>query len=432
MNPQGLDAVGETVSGYWSSSWPAEDGGPLRQQSVPGAFAGLAAGTATATVTSRDAHGATMIIRRDAGEVFLHGHTVGGDSGRQTSWVERIDPVTLETVTRSEDLPGGPAWPGGIAAHSDGSLIVVFGRHIHRLNLDLGREATAELPWDRPYNSFVVLPDGHVVTKDFGGRLPGADETFVAPPCEVLVLDPVSLSIVAKLDLPEASIARLSSDGNTVYVVGEHSLFRMDWNGTSLVLDEGFMPRYRTVEGQTYGWDAVMVLGAAWFLDNGAGSENYVGTFRDQGISEAPLHLVRVDLESGAVSLTEICGLPNGMVANPPLIDERRMIAVGFDSANGVLAAFDIAPDGATSSRWTVEQNHGSHMILDPQSGTFLSAHHDNERWMEQFIIRDITNGSEILRIDSGSPLQSVVFPAVGESRTVYACSFSTVSALNW
>ena len=52
--------------------------------------------------------------------------------------------------------------------------------------------------------------------------------------------------------------------------------------------------------GQTYGWDAVLALGAAWFLDNGEGSERYVGTFRGQGISSAPLHLVRVDLATGS------------------------------------------------------------------------------------------------------------------------------------
>ena len=417
-------------SGYWPSAWPAEDAGPLRQQVAAGAFAGVE--TADPQVVSRDAHGATMVVRRDLGEVFLHGHSVGGESSVQTSWVEHIDPTTLETLSRVDGLPGGSAWPGGIAAHADGSLIVVFGNHAHRLNTNLEVEVSAQLPRDRPYNSFVVLPDGHVVTKDFGGRLPGADASFVADNCEVLVLSPTTLEIVSRVELSEPSIARLSADGNTVYVVGDHSLFRVEWNGTSLELDTAFTPRYRTIEGQTYGWDAVLALGAAWFLDNGGGSENYVGTFRGQGISPAPLHLVRVDLETAAVSLTEICGLPNGMVANPPLIDERRMIAVGFDSANGVLAAFDIDSDGSTSPRWSVEQNHGSHMILDPTSGFFLSAHHDNERWMEQFVVRELATGREVVRLDSGSPLQSVVFPAVGEDRTVYACSFSTVSALSW
>ena len=417
-------------SGYWPSSWPAEDAGPLRQQVAAGAFAGVE--TADPQVVSRDAHGATMVVRRDSGEVFLHGHSVGGESSVQTSWVERINPTTLETLSRVDELPGGSAWPGGSAAHADGSLIVVFGNHAHRLNTNLEVEVSVELPRDRPYNSFVVLPDGHIVTKDFGGRLPGADASFVADNCEVLVLSPTTLEIVSRVQLSEPSIARLSADGNTVYVVGDHSLFRLVWNGASLELDPTFTPRYRTIEGQTYGWDAVLALGAAWFLDNGGGSENYVGTFRGQGISPAPLHLVRVNLETAAVSLTEICGLPNGMVANPPLIDERRMIAIGFDSANGVLAAFDIDVDGSTSPRWSVEQNHGSHMILDPTSGLFLSAHHDNERWMEQFVVREIASGREVVRLDSGSPLQSVVFPAVGEGRTVYACSFSTVSALSW
>jgi len=417
-------------SGYWPSSWPAEDAGPLRQQVTAGAFAGLP--TADPRVVSRDAHGATMVVRRDSGEVFLHGHSVGGESSVQTSWVERIDPNTLETLKRVDELPGGSAWPGGIAAHADGSLIIVFGNHVHRLTANLEVEASVELPRERPYNSFVVLPDGHLVTKDFGGRLPGAEASFVAENCEVLVLSPTTLEIVSRVELSEPSIARLSADGDTVYVVGDHSMFRLAWNGASLEVDPTFTPRYRTIEGQTYGWDAVLALGAAWFLDNGGGSENYVGTFRGQGISPAPLHLVRVDLETAAVALTEICGLPNGMVANPPLIDERRMIAVGFDSANGVLAAFDIDADGSTSPRWSVEQNHGSHMILDPTSGLFLSAHHDNERWMEQFVVREIASGREVARLDSGSPLQSVVFPAVGESRTVYACSFSTVSALSW
>lgn len=417
-------------SGYWPSSWPAEDAGPLRQQVTAGAFAGLP--TADPRVVSRDAHGATMVVRRDSGEVFLHGHSVGGESSVQTSWVERIDPNTLETLKRVDELPGGSAWPGGIAAHADGSLIIVFGNHVHRLTANLEVEASVELPRERPYNSFVVLPDGHLVTKDFGGRLPGAEASFVAENCEVLVLSPTTLEIVSRVELSEPSIARLSADGDTVYVVGDHSMFRLAWNGASLEVDPTFTPRYRTIEGQTYGWDAVLALGAAWFLDNGGGSENYVGTFRGQGISPAPLHLVRVDLETAAVALTEICGLPNGMVANPPLIDERRMIAVGFDSANGVLAAFDIDADGSTSPRWSVEQNHGSHMILDPTSGLFLSAHHDNERWMEQFVVREIASGREVARLDSGSPLQSVVFPAVGESCTVYACSFSTVSALSW
>lgn len=415
------------LSDYWSSPWPAEDGGPLRLQTSEGVFDGILDGDPT--VVSRDAHGATMVVLREPGEVFLHGHAV---DERTTCWVEKIDPDTLEPLLRRDDLEGGARWPGGIAAHSSGSLIVIYGNHVHRLNVDLELLASRELPRDRPYNSFIVLPDGYLVTKDFGGALPGEIPDEAMPGAQLLVLDPLTLETVVAVDLPEPSIARLSAHGSDVYVVGNESLFRLTWNSSNLVLDDSFAPRYRTLDGQSYGWDAVIALGAAWFLDNGEGSQNYAGTFRGVGANTAPLHLVRVDLVTGAVSLTEICGAPNGVIANPPLIDERRMIAVGYDSGNGVLAAFDIGPDGSLEPRWLVEQNHACHLLLDPGTGRFLSFDHENQRWMEQFVVRDIASGEEILRLDNGSALQSVVFPAAGFQRTVYACSFSTISSLRW
>jgi hypothetical protein len=415
-----------SASGYWPGRWPAEDGGPLRSQAALGAFAGWSDGHAS--VTSRDAPGATMVVEREPGELYLLRHTAGDDA---IAWVERIDPVTLEVRGRSDDLAGGPTWPGGIAAHADGSLHVVFGRHVHRLSSTLELEASRALPRARPYNSFVVVPDGHLVTKDFGGRRPGEDPDAVAPPAELVALDPVTLEIVAALELPEPSIARLSADGDDVIVVGESTLFRVRWTGGDLALDSAFGARYRTLVGQTHGWDAVLAMGAAWFLDDGAGSERYTGTFHGQGTSTSPLHLVRVDLTTGDVALTEVCGLPGGLVANPPLLDPVRRLALAYDSGNGVMAAFAVGEDGSTSLRWRVEQDHASHLLADLEAGLVLTADHDGERWMEQLVVRDLATGEERARLDSGSPLQSVLFPAPGD-RCVYLCSFSTVSRLSW
>ena len=416
------------MTALFDSVWPAEDGGPRRLAAHAGGFAGLRDAVGGVEVRHREALGATMVVTRGPGEAFLHGHGIG----EPTCWVERIDPVTLETIHRIDGLPGGPTWPGGIAAHADGALLVVFGRHAHRLSADLELEASRELPRDAAYNSFVVLPDGHIVTKDFGGLRPGVDPSTIFPPAELLVLEPESLAIVDRTEIPEPSIARLSADGDTVVVVGDHSLFRLDWDGSRLSLDDRFAPRYRTIDGQTHGWDAVLALGAAWFLDDGAGAEDYAGTFRGHGVSTAPLHLVRIDLTDARVDLTEICGLPGGLIANPPLIDESRRIAVGYDSGNGVLTAFDIATDGSTAPRWSVQQDHASHLLLDPVEGLFLSADHDGVRFAEQLVVRDIATGEEIVRAESGSPLQSVVFPAFGESNRVYACTFSTLSSLSW
>ncbi len=367
-----------------------------------------------------------MLVLRDPGEVFLLRHTFGPTA---VSWVERIDANTLEVLGRSDDLAGGPTWPGGLAAHANGSLYVVFGNHAHRLTPDLRVVASRKLPRPSPYNSFVLLADGHLATKDFGGAPAGHDAATHAPaPAELLVLEPEALEIVARCTLPEPSVARLSADGDTVYVVGTATLFRVRWDGSRLTRDTGFAGGYRTMAGQSYGWDAVLALGAAWFLDNGAGSERYAGTFRGMGISPAPLHLVRVDLATAAVTLTEICGLPNGLIANPPVVDEARRIVVGYDSANGVLAAFDIDSDGATSLRWRREQNHACHPLLFADTGELVTNDHDPARMADAIVVLDIETGEERLRVSAGSAVQSVLFPAPGFGRDFYYCSFAAVT----
>jgi hypothetical protein len=403
-------------------TWSTEDGGPRRLQWVDGARLAIAAGE-TLQVTSRSMMVVTMVVIASPDDVFVLCHT-GGDGA--VSWVERVHPETLETLATSEHLAGGPAWPGGIAVHPNGDLYVVFGNHAHRLDRGLQVVATRELPRVRPYNSFVVLPDGHLVTKDFGGSRPGNEMEEPFAPTQLVVLEPTGLSIVATLDLPEASIARLSANENDVYVVGTSSLWRVRWDGESLHSD-GWRAEYRQLQGQTYGWDVVIADTDAWFLDNGESTHKFAGTLRGVGTATAPLHLVRVNLASGRVSLNEICGLAGGVVANPPLVDEQRQMVVGFDSGNGVLAGFSY-DEKRVHKVWSVEQNHGSHMLLYPESGEFVSAHYDQERGVEQVVVRDISTGREIARADTGSPIQSVVFPACGTRRDFYWCSMLSLN----
>ena len=417
-----------TDAGYWSSRWPGEDGGP-RRTATPRTGAGLGLkANEVLTATTRSAIVTTMLVLREPGELFLLCHTGGNEA---VAWVEQLHPETLETLRRSPDLPGGKTWPGGLAAHANGSLYVAFGRHLHRLDPDLTVTGSAQLPRDRPYNSFVILPDGHLALKDFGGTLPAGVEMIGDDSCELLVVHPDGLDIVARATIPERSIARLSADGHAIYVVGDTHLYRVQWTGTGLTIDETFTARYRTVAGQTYGWDAVIAAGAAWFLDNGAGSEGYAGSFLGRGVSKAPLHLVRVDLHSGIVTLTEVCGRPLGIVANPPAIDASRNIAVGYDSANGVLAAFTIGPDGTCTPRWDRQQNHACHPIIYPDTGELVTADYDADRMMDQLVVLDIETGTERGRVDTGSPLQSVVFLAPGFGRDLYYCAFPSVSRIS-
>jgi hypothetical protein len=410
------------MSGYWNSSWSGEDGGPKRLQIASNALIPKILSESKLDLISRETIAVTMAVVGPNDELFLQRFMPGPVV---VSWVEKINSVTLEVITESEKLAGGPMWPGGIAAHANGSLYVVFGNHAHRLSTDLKVIASIELPRVRPYNSFVILPSGHLATKDFSGALPGQPNGTPMSPTELLILDSEDLQIIERLELAEPSIARLSADGNDLYVVGDYSLIRVFWRDEKLSVDQTFNARYRTLEGQTFGWDAVITENDAWFLDNGEGTQLFNGSFRGVGISSEPLHK-----KSGKVTLAEICGLPNGIIANPPVVDTKRQIVVGFDSGNGVISGFDYDEDSVTL-RWSREQNHASHMLLSPKAGQIVTADYRPELGCEQVVVLDITTGDEVARISTTSPIQSAVFPAVGPHGDIYWCSMSTITRIS-
>ena len=396
-------------------TWRYEDGGPRRLQTSPGGL-GLTDG-AELEVTTRIAPAVTMVVHDLDASALLLRHSAGEGA---TALVERVDPVSLEPVAQSPELPAGPVWPGGLGVGDDGSVIVVFGDHAHRLDSALRVQARRRLPRQLPYNSFVPLPGGAIATKDFAGSRPGVPVPAEdRRPSELVVMEPDQLEILDRLVIPEPSIARLSADGGDIYVVGDTSLLRVRWDGERLQLDEGFRVRYRLQEGQTYGWDCVVAAGAAWFLDNGEGTDAYSGTLRGHGVSSEPLHLVRVDLVTGELAMAEVCGLPRGLVANPPVVDARRQVVVGYDSGNGVVTGFDL---DTLEVRWQRSQDHGSHLLLYEDTGELVTGDGND------VVVLDVTSGAELARADSGLGMQSVLFPAPGRGRDFYLCSFLALS----
>ncbi len=94
------------------------------------------------------------------------------------------------------------------------------------------------------------------------------------------------------------------------------------------------------------------------------------------------------------------------------------------------MRAFDIADDGSLTERWRRHQEHGGHLVLHPDSGQLLTGDYDRERAADQAVILDIESGRQLARVDTGSPIQSVLFPAVGFGGELYLCTFTTVSRL--
>lgn len=407
------------TTNYFNSAWPAEDGGATREQQS-GAIEVRAA-----TLTSKLAIASTMVVRRNPGELFLLCHT-GGDDG--ISWVEQIDPETLETVNRSVDMPGGLTWPGGLGVHANGSLYVVFGQHAHRLSPALQIEAHQELPRKAPYNSFVVLDDGTIITKDFGGARPGAATTYEASSCELVALHPEDLRILDRYELSEGSVARLSAQGQTTYVVGVQSFLSLEFRDGAFVASTLRSAPYRT-SGEGYGWDAVIADGSAWFLNNGAGSETFDGSLIGKGIAQDGQKIVRVHLDDQTVEKYEVHDQPGGIVANPPAVDTKQKIVVGYDSAAGVVRAFRYGDRGA-SVLWTISLNHACHPLVFGDSDLVMLNDFDLAAGADHVVLVRTSTGEILSRTATESPLQSVLFGAPGEANDLYLCSFTHVSRI--
>ena len=405
--------------GYLNTHWPAEDGGPRRLQ-VPdgGAGLGLRPGerlqaTAVTRVMS------TMTVLGDPGEVYLLTHSaMRARLGLPTSCrVSLIDPVTLAPQAKSPRLPGGPMWPGGMALHRNGDLYVVYGRWAHRLARDCSVKEALRLPLNLPYNSFVVLDNGLLVTKNISDRR-GARLSVLRP-------DPLGFAC-ADVECPEPVIARLSAAGNTLYVVGVQSIFRFDWDddAATIVLDRDWRFDYASGTGQTYGWDVVLGLGQAWFMDNG--KHRYRTSMIGRGVSRTPNRLIRVNLlDSSDVEAVDVSGLAGGTVTNPPLVDESRRIVVGYDSANRVLRAWSFDADGRELVGLWRKDGFGaaSHMICLPATGEIVT--NDFGRGGEHVVVLDIESGDEKGRARIGGLTQGVVFPSPGWGRDVYWSAMS-------
>ncbi len=364
----------------------------------------------------------TMTVLGAPGDVFLlHHSAIRSNFGLPTTaCVERIEPVTLRPLARSPRLAGGPMWPGGVAVLRNGDLLAVYGRYMHRLNRDCEVLGKLQLPVDLPYNSFVVLDNGLVVTKNLSDRVPA----------RLTVVHPESLDrACTDIECPEPSIARLSAIGNTVYVVGIRSIFRYHWSDTTqmLVIDSDWRFDYIGQTTQSYGWDVVLDGKQAWFMDNG--KHRYRISMLGAGVSRTPNRLIRVSLQDAADHQAwEVSGLSGGSITNPPLFDVTRSIVVGYDSANRYLQAWRF--DAATCSLEPIWHKRAfgcaSHMILYPQSGELVV--NDYRHRGEEIVVLQIETGQELGRVRSGGLMQGVVFPSVGWDRDFYWSSMGKLA----
>lgn len=440
---------------YWPRPWTCEDGGP-RRLGAPQGQGGLAVapGERLELMAVRDAAATGMLIRREPGELFALRHEVPrrpqGPSVR--SWVELLDPLTLETRAASPRLPGGPFWPGGMAAHACGDLHVVLGHWAHRLSPGLEVLASHRLPVERPHNSFVVLDGGELVMKD-------CDAPAGRTPATLSVLDPLTLLPVAPpLVLPEPSIARLAADGERVVVVGTTRVFRvtLDRGAGRLVLDDAWRPRYGPAADRSYGWDPVLSEEHVFWMDNGRNATD--ATMLGSGSSPGAVRLWWARHDDDEARWVEVSGLPYGTQSNPPGWDPVGRVVVGYDAGNAVLAAWRMSGEELTPLWRRDGFAHAGHLILHPDTRELIV-----QDWQDRpppptvrratrpllgalarvpaarraavragrgdrLVVLDLDTGTEKATCIVPSATQAYLFPAPGFGRDIYHQSLTTTA----
>lgn len=400
-----------------ATPWPAEDGGPRRRQRPLG-LSGPRAGRAE-LAASRLAPLCVMALLGPDDQVLLLRRAVDGDG---VCWVEEIDPDSLAPRRRSPDLPVGPFWPGGMAVLADGAIVVVQGRWAHRLAPDLSVEQARELPVDAPHNSFVVLDDGSLATKDL--QRPGG------PPSTLSILDPVTLADrTAPLVLPEPSVARLGADGDEIVAVGVTAVHRVGWDPATATLTPVSDPvTYLDDDAHSFGWDPVVDAEAIWWMDGGDHTYPNGMTMLRNGVAPAPNRLWKLPLDGTAPTSVEISGRPHGAVTNPPVVDPGRGLVVAYDSANGVAAAFAVED---LALRWRIDLATAQHLLLFADTGELIADDHDRDSG-DALVVLDVATGAVRTRTPVDSPAQSVVFGAPGRRRDMYFVSLSTVARVTF
>lgn len=395
-----------------------------------------------------------MAIERDPGQWYVGGTMPAFSGPPPHGWVERVDPVTLDALAVSPDLPCGEhVWCGAILAHANGSILSVNGSYLHRLDPDdLSILAERELPADRSHNGLLALGDGTLITKDL--RLEGQGGTTITR------LDPDTLELVATpLRLPEGSMGRIAADhvvddagggvGDVVYVPGTEHLWRLVVDGDELVIDDRWQPRYREA-GDRFGlsWDACLSAGSCWVLDCGdvASVRRIHGTEPNGRFDQPPgrdlswrldapwdgpqrLHRISLDDPDDRVSIAPFGTAGGGVIAPPVHVPEADM-AIAWDSINGGLAGVSTV-GGGLEVAWQLGVRASMQPVVFPDSGELVINDFTAEG-SDDLVVVDVASGAVLDRVPTGSRIANGMFLSAGGDRDVWYCSTLAVARVAW
>lgn len=313
-------------------------------------------------------------VTRGPDELFLlHGSLAfkGFDGARVTKVDTRAWRVVWTRRLIDTAATGEWNYPGSIGAHADGSLYVVYGYRMARLDADTGDVlATAVLPTgqapeDTTYNGFVALPDGNLVAKSLYRR-PGCKENgfralarggLVATPSDLPVVEAGTLRVLSSTKAPEHLLGRITTAvhrGRTyVYAAGKDNIFRYEYAGGQLTPDPGWGPVPYRQPGESPG-SAITTADGWIFIQGNAGPAPVPFT----------VHAISQDDSSRVHRVQPFPGHPASFNASKLTYDAQNRRMYTTDGLIGKLACYDFDAQAGFTRRWVVEQGSYSFLVL--------------------------------------------------------------------
>jgi hypothetical protein len=312
------------------------------------------------------------IVDRGPNELYVYGGGYGDNPAASGSFVSRVEPATFNEVWRRVLINTNATdewnYPGVLNVLSDGTLVVIYGYHIAKLDPETGDVMArttlptgTSAPADTSYNGYDALPDGTIISKTVN-RQPGCTEQgfsafldcpdpTAVPPSVLVAIDPDSLEVVDQVTLPEMMGGRVTTtiyEGtNAIYLPGATKLYRYTYADGALAEDPTWGPVPYLKDGQTAG-SAMAVM------------EDYVVAMTNGGApTSTPMSVVAVS-QADATRVTNLqpfadTGARNSFIPSMVSVDPANDRVYVMDAGAGKLAGVDLA-DGQLSVAWTQDQ----------------------------------------------------------------------------
>jgi hypothetical protein len=386
------------------------------------------------------------IVTRGVNEMYVYGGVVAANPPPSGPYVSKVEPGSLKELWRTEllnvNMTQAYTGAGGIYTVGDnGDIVVPTNSYLYKLNGTTGAvegvlalPTGASLPSNSYFNGLNGWPDGTLAMKDLtraaGCTLQSLSALNQCPgAASVLsIVDSKNLKILDSVQLPEIVAGRVTTtvhDGkNYLYAVGLTQVYRYEWNGKNLTLDNSWGPVSYLKPGQT-GGTAAAVMGD-WVVIQTNGSPPSDVPLSEVAISQTNSSKVtRIDpipLQPGQKSYIPNFGvmdLPNNRIYG---MDEGpgKVVGINFDQKTGNMS-IAWGPEEMKTFGWVNAIGPSNHRVL---VGTNMKVENEsniqpgpkNPTYTEQVMWRDAATGKLLAASDFFSPMStgSQVWPGYG------------------